>query len=277
MCRDVSYQNRFITCLINVAIQRFKNTLLLKLNVGCSVTEKLRWEYLLYNQSFWIQDIHWCNVQVSSRIIYITCIYILYIYMNMFYILYIHHTYISISSNFLSFLLWQFGVMFSILDDLGRLSISDQNSAAISIPKVWTNVTSKSWFFLPSSVYLLFKRFFTSSFSDSIFSNSLGCIWIRNTKSSPHLNVCVCVFFYFGTGITTKNSHMFNHYPSTDNAQIATGIPPFQEHLQNGQNVPALLIPKILPLCLKAWQILVYLPCLLRKIAVVSFVLPNKK
>lgn len=276
MCRDVSYQNRFITCLINVAIQRFKNTLLLKLNVGCSVTEKLRWEYLLYNQSFWIQDIHWCNVQVSSRIIYITCIYILYIYMNMFYILYIHHTYISISSNFLSFLLWQFGVMFSILDDLGRLSISDQNSAAISIPKVWTNVTSKSWFFLPSSVYLLFKRFFTSSFSDSIFSNSLGCIWIRNTKSSPHLNVCVC-FFYFGTGITTKNSHMFNHYPSTDNAQIATGIPPFQEHLQNGQNVPALLIPKILPLCLKAWQILVYLPCLLRKIAVVSFVLPNKK
>lgn len=89
--------------------------------------------------------------------------------------------------------------------------------------------------------------------------------------------MCVCVFFYFGTGITTKNSHMFNHYPSTDNAQIATGIPPFQEHLQNGQNVPALLIPKILPLCLKAWQILVYLPCLLRKIAVVSFVLPNKK
>lgn len=70
---------------------------------------------------------------------------------------------------------------------------------------------------------------------------------------------------------------MFNHYPSKDNAQIATGIPPFQEHLQNGQNVPALLIPKILPLCLKAFQILVYLPCLLRKIAVVSFVLPNKK
>ena len=203
-----------------------------------------------------------------------TCIYILYIYMSMFYIF--------VFTSYIYQYIKRFSLVFCC-DSLRSFSASWTtwaDSAAISIPKVWTNVTSKSWNFAKFGVSSLQTVFYLIIFRSHL-RNSLGCIWIRNTKSSPHLNVC---FF--------KQLRDWPHHQKLPYVQSlpinggqrtnSNGHPPFykrsfQEHLQNGQNVPALLIPKILPLCLKAFQILVYLPCLLRKIAVVSFVLPNKK